>query len=210
MQEPIFPLQIVTFPGELVNLHIFEPRYRELIADSKSSGLHFVIVPYIDGKIMNMGTRVFLHEIVQTYEDGRLDIRVKGTKRVLMTDIVNPMDDKLYAGASTVEVVDESKSDAFKNDQIHALVLRFQELVKAEKTIIVGRTFNTYDIAPKVGLSLTQKYELLELSTESERQDFLIEHLQQIIPVIGRIEDAKLRIRMNGHFPSYKGPDLDF
>jgi len=210
MIEPIFPLELVSYPGETVNLHIFEPRYRQMMQECHDDESSFVIAPFMDGKIMPYGTRMILSQIVNIYDDGKMDVTVKGLKKVRLRDVVNPVEGKLYAGAVTEVVDDDGISDAFKNDQIHALVLRFQELIKADKTIIVGRTFKVYDLAQKIGLSAEQKYELLTTHSEKARQDYVIHHLQHIIPMIKQIEDAKARIQMNGHFPSFGGKSLDF
>lgn len=206
----IFPLQIVSYPGELVNLHIFEERYKQLIQECIDRPAHFVIVAYIDGRIMPIGTLMSVQELVEKHEDGRMDIRCIGHARCKITDMSNPAPDKLYAGAEYHEIKDDLDGDGFKYDQIHALVLRFQELIKAEKKIIIKDEFRIYDIVHKIGLSLKQKYQILEYSDERSRQDFVIDHLQNIIPVIKRIEEAKRRISMNGHFPSYPSSDIDF
>ena len=64
---PIFPLDIVVYPGEDLNLHIFEPRYRQLIADSLENKKPFGIPVVINNEVKEYGTLVQLTEIVKTY-----------------------------------------------------------------------------------------------------------------------------------------------
>ncbi len=75
---PVFPLGIVVYPGEELNLHIFEPKYKQLINDCFETKKPFGIPTVIDGKIVEMGTTVLIKEISKTYEDGQLDIRTEG------------------------------------------------------------------------------------------------------------------------------------
>ncbi len=206
----IFPLQMVSYPGELINLHIFEERYKQLIQECIDGPAHFVMVAYIEDRIMPIGTLMSVQELVQRHEDGRMDIRCRGHARCKITDMANPAPQKLYAGAEYTEIKSDMEGDGFKYDQIHALVLRFQELIKAEKKIIIRDEFSIFEIAHKIGLSLEQKYQLLAQDDELSRQDLVIDHLQNIIPVIKRIEETKRRISMNGHFPSYPSSDIDF
>ena len=76
---PIFPLEIIVFPGEKVNLHIFEDKYKQLIDDVSKEKKFFGIPPVIKNKISETGAQVSVEEIVKQYDDGRMDIIVKGT-----------------------------------------------------------------------------------------------------------------------------------
>ena len=75
---PLFPLEIVVFPEEKLNLHIFEPRYRQLIKECEAEGLEFGIPYYQKDTVLTYGTTVTLEEIAKTYPDGRMDIRTRG------------------------------------------------------------------------------------------------------------------------------------
>ncbi len=75
---PLFPLQLVVFPGEKLNLHIFEPRYKQLIREVEQNGTTFGIPSYIDGKVMDVGTEIRLISVEKRYEDGQMDIRTEG------------------------------------------------------------------------------------------------------------------------------------
>ena len=96
---PVFPLGIVVYPGEKLHLHIFEPRYKQLINDCKESGKPFGIPTVINNKVSDMGTLVTLKEIVQTYDNGEMDIRTEGLEVFRILEIIKSVPDKLYNGA---------------------------------------------------------------------------------------------------------------
>ena len=66
---PVFPLSIVVYPGEALNLHIFEPRYRQLILECATSGKPFGIPVVLDNKLRELGTLVEVTEISKTYDE---------------------------------------------------------------------------------------------------------------------------------------------
>ena len=77
---PIFPLGIVIYPAEVVNLHIFEPRYKQLIKDCRENGKSFGVPVVINKQLQEMGTLVNIVEIVSEYADGEMDIRIKAQR----------------------------------------------------------------------------------------------------------------------------------
>ena len=73
---PIFPLALVVYPGEKLNLHIFEPRYRQLISDCVENKKPFGIPAVLKNNLAEMGTLVQVTEISKMYEDGKMDIKI--------------------------------------------------------------------------------------------------------------------------------------
>ena len=96
---PIFPLGIVVYPGEQLNLHIFEPRYKQLISECFENKKPFGIPVVIDNKINEMGTLLQVVEISRVYEDGKMDIKAEGLKVFRILEIIKELPDKLYNGA---------------------------------------------------------------------------------------------------------------
>ena len=74
----LFPLGLVLLPTEQVPLHIFEPRYRELIGETLEHGLPFGIVYADDDGLRQIGTLAAVTEVVERFSDGRLNIVVEG------------------------------------------------------------------------------------------------------------------------------------
>jgi Lon protease-like protein len=203
---PLFPLKLVAFPGEQLNLHIFEPRYKQLIKDIETSKGTFGIAVYLD-KLMPFGTEVELEEVSKVYDDGRMDIKTRGKRVFEMLSFENPMIDKLYAGG---KVVFYDNDPRVGKNQYSEFIFYLKELFRLMEfqTEIVPLHLNSFSFAHKLGLSLPEEYELLLMTNESERIRFLVRHLMKIIPILKDIESAKKKIQMNGHFKNLD--PLDF
>src|SRR3954464_3988749 len=96
---PIFPLGIVVFPGEDLNLHIFEPRYKQLITDCFAEAKPFGIPTVLKNGLSERGTKVEVKEIVEVYEDGTMDIKTRGVSIFRILEVVKTIPEKLYGGA---------------------------------------------------------------------------------------------------------------
>jgi hypothetical protein len=206
---PIFPLGIVVYPGESLNLHIFEPKYKQLIKDCQASDKPFGIPAVIDGKLAEMGCLAQLVEITQEYEDGKMDIKTKGVKVFRILEIVKKIPDKLYGGA-IVNYPDNIEAD---NRNIMNKVI--VALRKLHTTLNIQKDFNkpddqlqSYDVAHHAGLSLTEEYELLELMHELQRQEYLKRHIKNVLSVMNEVENLKNRIQLNGHFKNLNSFDM--
>ena len=78
---PLFPLQLVAFPGSALPLHIFEDRYKEMVGEAEASGSEFGIVLTREGGIVNAGCTVIVEAVLQRYPDGRFDVMTRGYRR---------------------------------------------------------------------------------------------------------------------------------
>ncbi len=96
---PIFPLGIVVYPGEQLNLHIFEPRYKQLIQECFETKKPFGIPPVIDNKVNDTGTLVRVLEITTVYDDGKMDIKTEGLEVFTILEVIKELPEKLYSGA---------------------------------------------------------------------------------------------------------------
>ena len=196
---PLFPLNLVVYPGEKLNLHIFEERYRQLINESLETGQSFGIPTYLNNKLAGYGTEVKVVALVQRYEDGRMDISTQGIRAFKLEGFENPVAGKLYAGGE-VTFQPEYSDVATPAAILLRLLETLYDLLETQVEYDPTKTPFSFQVAHKIGLALDEEYKLLTLQRESERQDFLIEHLQKVIPVVAEMEQTKNRIRMNGHF----------
>ena len=96
---PIFPLSIVVYPGEDLNLHIFEPKYKQLIQECFDQKKPFGMPVVINNKVNELGTLVDIVEISKMYDTGEMDIKTRGQKVFRVLEIINEVPDKLYSGA---------------------------------------------------------------------------------------------------------------
>ncbi|MBC7928709.1 MAG: LON peptidase substrate-binding domain-containing protein, partial [Bryobacteraceae bacterium] len=106
---PLFPLQVVMLPGTPMPLHIFEDRYKEMIGEAISTSTEFGIVQAGEKGILNIGCSVTVEKVVESYEDGRMDIIVRGRRRF---EIVLLDEEKSYLRGSVQFFDDEEGSDA--------------------------------------------------------------------------------------------------
>ncbi|EOZ93213.1 ATP-dependent protease-like La [Indibacter alkaliphilus LW1] len=203
---PLFPLKLVAFPGEQLNLHIFEPRYRQLIHDLNNGNRLMGICVYLD-KLMPIGTEVELQEITKIYEDGRMDVKTLGTRVFEIISFDNPMMGKLYAAGNVVYKDNDLKVNKSIYEQFLFFLREFFRLMEYEVELKPLK-INSFTFSHKIGLSIEEEYELVQLEKESERLVFLIHHFQRVLPIMRDLESAKKKIRMNGHFKNLD--PLDF
>jgi Lon protease-like protein len=196
---PLFPLNLIVYPGEDLNLHIFEPRYRQLINECLEEERTFGIPAFINNKLPGYGTEMHVTTLHKRYEDGRMDIKTKGITVFRLVNFENPVEGKLYAGGD-VELVTPGDSYSAHVAALTERLERLYDLLQIDNDYEPSVENFSYRVAHKVGLSMEQEYELLTLDTEAERQLFLIQHLNNVLPVVSDMERTKQRIRMNGHF----------
>ncbi|HMU71110.1 MAG TPA: LON peptidase substrate-binding domain-containing protein [Ferruginibacter sp.] len=203
---PIFPLGIVVYPGEQLNLHIFEPRYRQLISECQAGGKPFGIPSVINDRICEMGTLVRIREISEVYEDGKMDIKTEGLQVFRMLEMINSLPDKLYSGAIVSYPENNEQGNRSLMQGIVAGIKELHKLLQVEKKFPKPEEeLWSYDVAHHAGLSLQEEYELLQLMQELQRQEYLKRHLRKVIPVLAEMEALKEKVKLNGHFKNLKG-----
>jgi hypothetical protein len=208
---PIFPLGIVVYPGESLNLHIFEPRYKQLITECFAEKKPFGIPSIINNHLNEMGTLVEITEMTTLYENGEMDIKTKGLKVFQVLEIIKQVPDKLFSGA--IVNYPENIEDGGKKDLMQRVIKGIREL---HKQLNVQKEFAkpeealcSYDIAHHSGLSLEEEYELLGLLQELQRQEYLKRHFARVLPVMQEMEQLKNKIKLNGHFKNLSALDFD-
>jgi Lon protease-like protein len=198
---PIFPLGIVVYPGESLNLHIFEPRYRQLINECHTQNKPFGIPTVIDNRVQDYGTVVHIKEITTVHENGEMDIKTEGGQVFRVLEIIQEIPEKLYSGAIVNYPVNHVAGSAEMMRRLLATIKELYKLLKVEKDFKKEEAaLNTYDLAHHVGLSLQEEYELLNLMHERQRQEYLKRHLQKVIPLVAEMENLKEKVKLNGHF----------
>jgi Lon protease-like protein len=198
---PVFPLGIVVYPGEVLNLHIFEPRYKQLVKECHEQQKPFGIPSVIDEKINEFGTLMEIINIEKTYESGEMDIRSRGVMVFRILEIIRQVPDKLYSGAIVNYPDNKEQGDRRLMQKILDGIRELHHILS------IGKEFNkpdgslsAYDVAHHAGLTLREEYEMLELMHELQRQEYLKRHLNKVIPLMTEIENLKERVKLNGHF----------
>jgi Lon protease-like protein len=173
----LFPLPIVLVPTERIPLHIFEPRYRELIQECVDDDTEFgLVLATGDGAVHEVGTRAAVTQVLEVLEDGRMNVVVEGRDRFRLleltrgrsftTAIVEPVDD-----------LDEPPAD----DEVERVLGRFAELAEvAESDVDVPDASSPlldFEIAARVDFGVDAKQELLAMTSPRARMKRLIELL---------------------------------
>jgi uncharacterized protein len=206
---PIFPLGIVVYPGEQLNLHIFEPRYKQLITDCFAEAKPFGIPTVLDNGINELGTLLEISEIVEVHADGKMDIRTKGTRIFKILETIKSLPDKLYSGAIVTYPANDERLKSAIMSNIIADIRQLHKLLKVSKDFKKPDDILTsYDVAHHAGLTVKEEYELLGLWREDQRLEYLKRHLAKVIPMVSGMENLKDKIQLNGHFRELKGFNL--
>ena len=203
---PIFPLGIVVYPGENLNLHIFEPRYKQLITECHSQKKQFGIPTVIENRLQDYGSLAEIMEMTKIHENGEMDIKTRGLRVFRILEVIKEVPDKLYSGAivNYPETNEEGNKELMKKvmnsiRELHKLLKVDQDFKKKDEEV------KAFDVAHHVGLSLQEEYEMLHLLQERQRQEYLKRHLTKVIPLAAEMEKLKEKIKLNGHFKNLSG-----
>ena len=208
MKLPLFPLQSVFYPGETVPLHIFEDRYKQLINDCRKEALTFGIPVYINNAI-SYGTEVQLVEVVNTYESGEMDVVCVARQIFKVLSFQKQINGKLYAGGEVEFLEIENDADVSLREEVIQKVEELYDIMDVPFTKISPKQFNSYSLAHKMGLSFEQEYELLLMTKETERLNFIKKHLETTTNVLNEVNRTRDVIEMNGHFKNFDPLDFE-
>ena len=202
---PIFPLQIVVFPGEMVPLRIFEERYKQMFADVRAARERGEVLQVgiilVEGSevLAEVGCTVVLEEVLEEHEDGRLNIITLGARRFRIEQVAG---DKSYLEAWVEYVDDEEEAiDRVLQTRVIAGYQRLLELVEEESGAEVegGDADNAFQIAQAVAVDLGGKQRLLAMTTENRRLEMLGEYFERLLPTLEERRAERLRVHSNGH-----------
>jgi ATP-dependent Lon protease len=206
---PLFPLRLVAFPQEKLNLHIFEPRYRQLMRECETTGMTFGIPAFIDDKLMDIGTEMRLIRVEKRHPAGELDIRTEGIGLFRLTEFYTEGRGRMYPSADIETLPLDKEGDFIKNEDILGYLRElFIELNVQKEIPAHNDKFLTYDVAHYVGFTIEQEYKFLTIPTELARQDYMLEHLRNTLPVVREMAHLKQRALMNGHFKHITPPNF--
>jgi Lon protease-like protein len=195
---PLFPLEVVLFPGTPLPLHIFEPRYKEMIAECLAEHRTFGVVRPVEQGLAEVGCTAEIVTVVKEYPDGRLDLVTEGRQRF---EVVRVNQERSFLQAEVLMIDDEPgtppKEDTSRAVQLHSDLLAIagakQDLSAADPSLL------SFYLAGSLPLDLDFKQKLLALRSEPERLSLLISYLETIIPNLRRAANAREKAGGNGH-----------
>jgi Lon protease-like protein len=207
---PIFPLGIVVYPGETLNLHIFEPRYKQLINECHTNKRLFGIPAVIGKKLQESGSLMEITELSNVYDNGEMDIRTRGIRLFRILELIKEVPDKLYSGAIVNYPETHEQGNPELMQKLMNSIRELHRLLKVNKDFKKNDDeLKIYEVAHHIGLSVEEEYELLMLTDERQRQEYLKRHLAKVIPTVAGMEQLKEKIKLNGHFKDLKGFDFN-
>ena len=194
---PLFPLEIVVFPGAPLPLHIFEPRYKEMIGECLEHDQPFGMVRAKESAISAIGCSASIVTVIKKYEDGRLDIAAEGERRF---EVIQVNQERSFLQAEVAFFEDEP-STVSKNTADAVIKLHEQLFAVLGQTVEVERDadFLSFHLAQDLPVDLDFKQTLLEMESEAERIETLTEYYRATIPKIEMSLRVRQRASGNGH-----------
>jgi len=197
---PLFPLQVVLFPEMDLPLHIFEPRYREMIGRCLETGEEFGVILATDGGLAAAGCTAAILEVVRQYPDGRLDIATAGRRRFRVLETVEAF---AYLEGRVTFLVDEREAEPAlpPPERLRELYEEVLSLLggQAPPGQNLGGDQLSFQIAEVLPLDLSYKQSLLELTSEGSRRQSLLQALEEFAGRLQRMKRMKTVAGGNGH-----------
>lgn len=190
-----FPLGMTVLPGEVVNLHIFEPRYIQLIQDCNSEELSFGI-PFIKGsQISEYGTQVKLKKVLRVYKNGTMDILVQGTGIFKILNFVSALPNKLYSGG---EIQFIKRDSVIRNLELISSLRKYNAVAEEVKNPghFLGPV-TIYDVANAIALTDRQKYKLMTIEDVEEQESFLLNIMDYLVLLHRQERSAEDQLYLN-------------
>ena len=196
---PLFPLELVLFPGMALPLHIFEPRYKEMIGECLEHDTPFGIVRAIKDGFAQIGCSAEVVTVVKRYDDGRLDIVTQGLQRFEVIEI-NQERSFLQAEVKFLtEEPDEAQDARKKALELHHSLLLMAASGQAIPALEPPEELLSFYLISQLPVDLDFKQTILSMPSESKRLATLIEYYEAILPKLGRMVHAKKKSSSNGH-----------
>jgi Lon protease-like protein len=195
---PLFPLDVVLFPGTPLPLHIFETRYKEMIAECLAKNLTFGVVRAIEQGLAEVGCTAEIVTVVREYPDGRLDLVTEGRKRF---EVLGVNEERAFLRGE-VRMIDDEPGVPPQEDAERAIELYSELLAMAGAQQDLGAvdpSLMSFYLAASLPLDLDFKQKLLSLRSEAERLPLLITYLETLIPNLHRAARARQKAGGNGH-----------
>jgi len=196
---PLFPLDVVLLPGTPIPLHIFEPRYKELIGECLAQKTAFGIVRAKEDSIAEIGCTAEILEVAKRYDDGRLDIVCEGRRRF---EVMGLNEERVFLQAEVTYFEDEpgGAAPAEGLNEALSLYLDLMRLFDADaEAPEAGTPQLSFQLAAPMPLDLDFKQTLLGMRSERERIASVVTYYQALLPRMRRAVRARQKAGGNGH-----------
>jgi len=195
---PLFPLDVVLLPGTPIPLHVFEPRYKEMIGECMTQKTAFGVVRAKEDGIAEIGCTAEILEVTKRYDDGRLDIVCEGHRRF---EVLGLNEERSFLRAEVTYFDDEPAAGA--SDQVKEALRLYVDLMRlldadaeAPETDVPQLSFQ---LAAPLPLDLDFKQTLLGMRSERERIAAVVKYYEALLPRMQRAVKARQKAGGNGH-----------
>jgi ATP-dependent Lon protease len=197
---PLFPLDIVLFPGQAIPLHIFEPRYRQMTRHCIDTQSPFGIVQSSGVSLRQTGCSAMIIKVLKEYEDGRSDILAAGQNAFRL---VRTHEDQPYLEADVVYLEEDFVGiDSEVSSRLEKLCNQCHRILYGEdapRFETEGGISLAYHVASELPIEVSIRQSLLEIRSESVRQEQLVAHLSEWYPQLQKREHVRGKASGNGH-----------
>ena len=193
----LFPLNLVLLPGEQAPLHVFEPRYKELIGECLDEDREFGLVLADEEGMRAVGTRAGVIEVLERFPDGRLNIVVEGRDRFRLLQMTGG---RSFTTAEVAEIDDEGEEPS--EEEVERCLAAYERVVSAADAELEDLDMDAdsiaFQIAARVDFGTEVKQGLLELRSERERVVRLAPMLDRAADAVERDREIRERASSNG------------
>jgi len=187
---PLFPLDLVLLPGVPLPLHVFEPRYKEMIAECLDEKKLFGVVRASSDGVADIGCTAEIVEVTKRYDDGRMDILTRGVERF---EVLQVHEKRTFLEAEFAVIEDEPGTPT--SDLVQQAVRLHAEIVKLAGSDTdgpqEGAEHLSFLLAGSLPLDLDFKQKLLTILSEPKRLQAVISYLEAVLPGLRRASKAR-------------------
>jgi Lon protease-like protein len=199
MLIPLFPLDLVLLPGVPLPLHIFEPRYKEMISECLEQKKHFGLIRNHEEVLATVGCTAEILQLLKKHPDGRMDILAEGKKRF---EVLGMNQERSFLQAEVFFLEDEGQAaDAADIEAALRVHAEIMHLAGAESEH--DQEADAHQLAFRLAGSLPFdpdfQQALLEMNSEAERMRALVAFFERLLPVLQRNAAARQKAGGNGH-----------
>jgi Lon protease-like protein len=196
---PLFPLDAVLLPGAPLPLHVFEPRYKEMIGECLERKQPFGVLRAKEGEVAEIGCTAEILNVVKTYEDGRMDIITQGRQRF---EVMQVHPERSFLQAEVLYLRDDpgaaTREDISRALELHGEIMKLAGS-EPESVSDINEQELSFHLAGSLPLDLDFKQALLGMKSEPERLQAVITFFENILPNVRRTLHVRRKAGGNGH-----------
>jgi Lon protease-like protein len=196
---PLFPLDAVLLPGAPLPLHVFEPRYKEMIGECLERKQPFGVIRAKDGEVAEIGCTAEILTLVKKYDDGRMDILTQGRQRF---EVMQVHPERSFLQAEVFYLRDDpgaaTREEISRAMELHGEIMKLAGS-EPESVSEVNEQELSFHLAGSLPLDLDFKQSLLGMKSEPDRLQAVISFFENILPNVRRTLHVRRKAGGNGH-----------